>query len=220
MGYSEDPGRQDLQRNIKSIVEISEKWLGRLRRRELWVRRASAFLTAILVSLAVGGGLAGFLFLEGRFNTILTEPRLVFFVAGTVLLAGIVSGIARYFWLKRKQNAGLMELTNLVSEIKKIELQANAPGFTENALSLADKITSLLPEMVRKRSQDPLLFGAVALIIATVFGNNLGVGILVGAIVWIYFRYETRKTYEQEISKLEEQRKLFEKRKNEFLETL
>ena len=93
-------------------------------------------------------------------------------------------------------------------------------AITENALYLADKILTLLPEQVRKRGQDSLLFGVVAFIVAEIVGRNLAVAILVGAIVWLYFRYEFTKTYEQEMSKLEEQKRVFEKRKKDFMETM
>ena len=93
-------------------------------------------------------------------------------------------------------------------------------GITEDALSLAEKIMTLLPELVRKRDQDSLLFGVVAFIVAGIVGSNLAVAILVGAMVWLYFRYETTKTYEQETSKFEEQKRIFEQRKKDFIATL
>ena len=93
-------------------------------------------------------------------------------------------------------------------------------GITGDALSLADKIVTLLPELVRKRNQDSLLFGVVAFIVAALVGRNIAVAILVGAMVWLYFSYETRKTYEQEISKFEEQKRVFEQRKKDFIDTL
>ena len=79
---------------------------------------------------------------------------------------------------------------------------------------------ALLPVLVRKRSLDSLLFGVVAFILGSIIGHNGAVGILVGVIVWLYFRYEFGKTYEGEIAKLGQQKSLFEQRKREFLESL
>jgi Flp pilus assembly protein TadB len=141
---------------------------------------------------------------------------------GAAFLAGLISGFATYFLLKRKHEAQLTELSSLITEMKKIEEKANGgggEGITETALSLADKIVTLLPEIVRKRDQDSLLFGVAAFVVA-LFGGNFAVAILVGVIVWLYFRYEFRKTYEQEISKFEEQKRVFEQRKTDFIETL
>jgi hypothetical protein len=124
----------------------------------------------------------------------------------------------------------LRELTSLVAQMKKtisIEDQqekSSSPvegeGITENALSLADKILTLLPGLVRRRNQDSILYGIVAFILAGIIGMNPAVAILVGAIVWLYFRYETKKSYDQEIAKIEEQKKVLEQRKQDFLATL
>jgi hypothetical protein len=217
--------RQEIQSSLRSVVETSDKWLGRLRTRESRVRLASSFLTTILVFLVVGGGLAGFLFSQGQLSTLLQHPTLASSVAGAILLSGLAGGIATYFLMKRRHEAQLKELSSLITEMKKKmeeEQKANGnggEGITEDALSLADKIVTLLPEMVRKRNQDSLLFGVVAFILA-LFTGNFAVAVLIGVIVWLYFRYEFGKTYEKEISKLEEQKKIFEQRKKDFIETL
>jgi hypothetical protein len=228
---AEDPGRrQEIQLSLKSIVESSDNWLGRLKKRELHVRLASSFLTTLLAFAIVGGVLLGVVVIEfGAFGGLphfLQQPILDYSVAGAVLFAGLISGIATYFLLKRKHDAELNELSSLIMEMKKIEegQQKKTNGgssgaITENAISLADKIFMLLPEIVRKRDQDSMLFGVVAFIIA-LFGGNFAVAILIGVIVWLYFRYETRKRYEEEISKFEEQKKVFEQRKKDFIETL
>ena len=223
--------RQEIQFSLKSIVESSDKWLGRLRGRESRVRLASSFLTTILVFVTVGSSVLGFVVSQygWPYLTVLFQDRnLAYSLAGTVLLAGLISGFATYFLLKRKHDARLKELSSLITEMKKIgeeqqQKKANGgsgQGITEHALSLADKIVTLLPEIVRKRNQDSLLFGVVAFIVAALVGRNIAVAILVGAMVWLYFSYETRKTYEQEISKFEEQKRVFEQRKKDFIETL
>jgi len=222
--------RQEIQFSLKSIVESSDKWLGRLRGRESRVRLASSFLTTILVFVTVGASVLGFVVSQygWPYLTVLFQDRnLAYSLAGTVLLAGLISGFATYFLLKRKHDARLKELSSLITEMKKIEEEqqkkvngGGGEGITEDALSLADKIVTLLPELVRRRNQDSLLFGVVAFIVAALVGRNLAVAILVGAMVWLYFSYEARKTYEEEISKFEEQKRVFEQRKKDFIETL
>lgn len=127
--------------------------------------------------------------------------------------------------MRRRHESELKELSSLINEMKKRMAEAqqspgSGRGFTEEALSLAEKIMTLLPELVRKRNQDSFLFGIVAFIFTVTLSGNLAVGILVGVIVWLYFRYETRKTYDKEISKFEDQKRIFELRKSEFLESL
>ena len=132
------------------------------------------------------------------------NPSQAYPLAGFIFLAGLISGVGTYFILKRKHDPQLRELSSLITQMKKIEEEEtngkSAEGITESALSVADKILTLLPELVRKRNQDSLLFGAVAIVITATLGGNFAVAILVGIIVWLYFRYETRKTYDQEIS--------------------
>ncbi len=180
--------------------------------------------------MTVGASVLGFVVSQygWPYLTVLFQDRnLAYSLAGTVLLAGLISGFATYFLLKRKHDVRLKELSSLITEMKKIEekqqKKANdggGEGITEDALSLADKIVTLLPELVRRRNQDSLLFGVVAFIVAALVGRNLAVAILVGAMVWLYFSYEARKTYEEEISKFEEQKRVFEQRKKDFIETL
>jgi len=220
MDSVEDPRRrQEIQSNLKSIVESSDRWLGRLKRRELRVRFATAFLTTILVFAGVGIAVLVFLFSQGQLSAFLQHPNQSYSLITASGLSGLISGFATYFLLRRKHNAELKDLSSLITEMQKTNGK-DGRGITEDALSLADKILTLLPQLVRKRNQDSLLFGVVAFILAAIFGNNLAVGILVGVIVWLYFRYEAKKTYEQEISKFEEQRRVFEQRKKDFIETL
>jgi multisubunit Na+/H+ antiporter MnhC subunit len=249
MANPEDLGRrQQIQDSLKSIVESSDKSLGDLRKREARVRLASSIFTAILGALVVGAGVMAFFVVQGHLYTYFQGPnqpmsgappeltRAFGTAGGSAIAAGLICGFGTYFLLKRKHGAGLKEISSLIMEMKKKigenqQAQKNTSvdsanntgagkGITVDALSLADKIMALLPEIVRKRNQDSLLFGAIAFVIAAIVGHNAAIAILVGAIVWLYFRYETKKKYEQEIAKLEDQKKLFEQRKREFLETL
>jgi uncharacterized membrane protein (DUF106 family) len=148
-------------------------------------------------------------------------------LAGAAAIAGLISGIATYFLLKRKHDARMKDLSSLIAEMKKKtnEQQKNAnvgggEGITKEALSLAEKIVTVLPELVRKRKHDSLLFGAVAFIVTNVVVSNFVVAIIVGVLVWLYVRHRTKKTYEHEMSKYEEQKRVFEQRKKDFIDTL
>src|SRR2546425_9369777 len=106
MDSAEDSSRrQEIQVSLKSIVESSDKWLGRLRRRESRVRLASSFLTTILVFAAVGSAVLGFVLSQGQLDALFQNANLARSVAGVVLLAGLISGFATYFLLKRKHEA-------------------------------------------------------------------------------------------------------------------
>ena len=223
--------RQEIQSSLNSIVESSDKWLERLRRREFRVRLAGSFLTGSLVLMAVGAAaILGFYLSQGEEIDDFFEQQSLAFqfsLAGAAAIAGLISGIATYFLLKRKHDARMKDLSSLIAEMKKKtnEQQNNAnvgggEGITKEALSLAEKIVTLLPELVRKRKHDSLLFGAVAFIVTNVVVSNFVVAIIVGVLVWLYVRHRTKKTYEHEMSKYEEQKRVFEQRKKDFIDTL
>src|SRR5437016_14170247 len=132
--------RQEIQFSFKSIVESSDKWLERLRRRESRVRLASSFLTTILVFVTVGASVLGFVVSQygWPYLTVLFQDRnLAYSLAGTVLIAGLISGFATYFLLKRKHDARLKELSSLIIELKQIEEepQKTASGWSGEGIT-------------------------------------------------------------------------------------
>src|SRR2546425_4812426 len=119
MDSAEDSSRrQEIQFTLKSIVESSDKWLGRLRRRESRVRLATSFLTTILVFAAVGSAVLGFVISQGQLGGLFQDRNLNISVASAVLLVGLTGGFATYFLLKRKHEARLKELSSLITEMK------------------------------------------------------------------------------------------------------
>lgn len=225
--------RQEIQSSLNSIVESSDKWLERLRRREFRVRLAGSFLTGSLVLMAVGAAaILGFYLSQGEEIDDFFEQQSLAFqfsLVGAAAAAGLISGILTYFFLKRKHDTRMKDLSSLIIEMKKKtneQQQNNAnvvgggEGITKEALSLAEKIVTLLPELVRKRKHDSLLFGAVAFIVTNVVVSNLVVAIIVGVLVWLYVRHRTKKSYDHEMSKYEEQKRVFEQRKRDFIDTL
>lgn len=225
--------RQEIQSSLNSIVESSDKWLERLRRREFRVRLAGSFLTGSLVLMAVGAAaILGFYLSQGEEIDDFFEQQSLAFqfsLLGAAAAAGLISGILTYFFLKRKHDTRMKDLSSLITEMKKKtneQQQKNnanvgeGEGITKEALSLAEKIVTLLPELVRKRKHDSLLFGAVAFIVTNIVISNLVVAIIVGVLVWLYVRHRTKKSYEHEMSKYEEQKRVFEQRKKDFIDTL
>jgi uncharacterized membrane protein (DUF106 family) len=228
--------RQEIQSSLNSIVESSDRWLERLRRREFRVRLAGSFLTGSLVLMAVGAAaILGFYLSQGDDidDDFFEQQSLAFqfSLLGAAAAAGLISGIIAYFFLKRKHDTRMKDLSYLITEMKKktneqqqqnnnANVVSGGEGITKEALSLAEKIVTLLPELVRMRKHDSLLFGAVAFIVTNFVINNLVVAIIVGVLVWLYVRHRTKKSYEHEMSKYEEQKRVFEQRKKDFIDTL
>jgi hypothetical protein len=214
----ENPSEQsEIQSSLDSLVQSSEKWLGRLTKRESRVRLASSSLAAILVFATICWGLV-FLLSRGQIESILQDMNRLEPILGVAALAGAASGFATYVSLRRRHDAALKELSSIIEKMK-VAKSKEDEGITEDALSLTDKLFTLLPELARRRIQDPFLFGVLAFAIA-LFAGNLAIAILIGVIVWLYFRYETRKKYEEETLKFVEQKRAFEQRKRDFIESL
>ena len=206
--------------SLNSIVDSSVKLLQRLNRRERRVRIATSLLTAF-VGLGILAILGSILSQSTLLYLFFSHPRVGLAILGSSFIAMVASGIITYILLKKRHDARFAELSSLIIEMQKAAQQnATNHGIIEDAISLIDKITVLLPELVRRRLQDSFLFGALAFVISEAVSNSLPVALLIGAVVWLYFRYENSKTYEREISKLELQRRDFEKRRNDLLEKL
>ena len=229
--------RKEIQSSLNSIVQSASSWLSNVQKRESRVRLVSSFLTTSLVFVAVGLAVIAYFFSQGQLSfahfgnqaqVTMQEKFLIFSVGISALVAGVAAGITTYYLLKRKHNEELRGLSSLVSDMQsKIGQQqyketngSGGEGITADALTVADKIMALLPELVRKKNQDALLFGAVAFIIANIVGHNAGAAVIVGAVVWLFFRYEARKSREREMTRLEEQKRVFEQSKKDFLDSL
>lgn len=225
---TEDPNRQkEIRSDLRSIVDSSDRWLGRIRSRQFQVRLATSFLTAFIFLIITAAVFFAAITLSGV--SVFQNFRLIAVGGVSALAVFVASGILTYYLLKRRQEARLKDLSNLIAQMRKRLESASADeaqmagtdgGVIEDALSLADKTMVLLPELVRKRNQDTLLFGFAAFILALLIGRNPGIAVLVGVIVWLYFRYEMGKTYDREMARFEEQKKVLEQRKQDFLQTL
>ena len=115
--------RQEIQSSLNSIVESSDKWLERLRRREFRVRLAGSFLTGSLVLMAVGAAaILGFYLSQGEEIDDFFEQQSLAFqfsLVGAGAAAGLISGILTYFFLKRKHDTRMKDLSSLITEMKK-----------------------------------------------------------------------------------------------------
>ena len=210
---------QGIQGSLSSIIESSTRLLQRLKDRERSVRIASSVLTGFL-GLVIGAIIASILSQSIPYLFVF-NPKVAIILVGPPLITGVASGVITYLLLKRRHKMRLEELSSLIAEMENTnEQSAISHGIIEDAIRLADKTTTLLPQLVRRRHQDSILFGVVAFLVSDIITRSVPVAVLIGAIVWLYFRYENSRSYEREISRLELQRRAFEERRNNLMETL
>ena len=207
-----------IESNLDSIVEIAEKWMRRLKTRRQQVRLATAILTTLVVFFLFAGFTFGYILEEYSFAFFLGHSFVILALLGLIAVASLLSGLVAYFSLGRDQDTKLEDLSKTIGAIKKSEAESKGV-MTADVLALAEKILTLVPELVRKRNQDSFLFGLLAFVL-TVIPAKPPLALLIGVLVWLFFRYEMNKDYEKEVAKFEEQGKIFEQRKQEFLQTL
>ena len=103
--YSRDlKRRQEIQASLKSVVETSDSWLGRIRTREFRVRLASSFLTTVLGFVALIVVVLGSLVARNglQYFTVLISQDVALVGAAALLLflGAIASGVVTYYLLK------------------------------------------------------------------------------------------------------------------------
>jgi hypothetical protein len=213
---SQNHAREDeIGDSMGAIVDISEKWTQYIRTRESQVRVVKSFLAGALVFLATSAAIVAYELMENPVPYFFLHREILEGV-GVAAVVGLGCGVGLYVLFGRGKDPELEELRGLIANMKKASESERA---TENALSVTEKILTLLPKVVRRRTSDALLFGIAAFIIGSLFGTP-AVGIIVGVLVWLYFRYESNQSYEKQMSRLEDQKRAFEKEKKSFIESL
>ena len=79
----------------------------------------------------------------------------------------------------------------------------------EDGLRLIDSMHEALLAIKKGKMDSAFTNGAVAFIVVALFGLNVAVGLLTGAIVYLYFRFEAIREYENESRKYEESKREF-----------
>jgi len=224
-GSDASNNHEDIRLSLDSIIGISERWLSFLVRRQRQVSLAKAFLTAILVWTGTVAVVLAIVLEQDSLAYFTAHLGITLIIFASLLTVGGICGGAAYMFLGRKGNPKLKELSDLIARTKakrSVGGEGESTGAQEiagSALLETERILELLPQLVRTRNQDSLLFGIVAFVVASILARP-PIGILVGVIVWLYFRYETNRTYDRQLSKIDEQKRIFEQRKEEFLRNL
>jgi hypothetical protein len=218
MGVSDKNRESEIASTLSEIGSFSQKCSIRLVRRLNRVRIARSLLTGLLLFVGLSTVAVAIISTQLSFEVFEQNTRLVLTIFGSFILVGVMSGILYYLTLGKTHDATLAELSSLVEQTKGKENPNPTP--ISNTLSIADSILAILPKICRKRNQDSVLFGLVAAILALVIVHLPIVASIIGVVVWLYFRYQGNKTYSQEISRIESHRRLFERRKQEFIDGL
>jgi hypothetical protein len=195
---------QRTDQKLDDIVRDADEYYKYIKGRDLNETRLDVIVVSIVVwfaALTVVGisWIATFGYAKVTFNTVA-----LFALSATVIapLAGVVTYI-----FKRRRRFKFAELGVLLDKMK----QSGATS--EDGLHLMDAMHQAR-KVVKKRKLDSAFeYGVLAFIVVGLFGQNAGVGLLAGVIVYLYFRHEALKEYEKE-------EKRYQDSKRELLESL
>lgn len=208
--------KREIMASVEAIGRIGSRWSRYIKRREKRLVLAKSFLYGGLVFFALVSALVAYVASENDFAYFIAhrEEFVPYFEAS--ILLGLATLALSHFILSRRVEFKVRDLSELVDQLKE-----GSEGHEEawRALASTKKMLDVLPEIARPRTQDALVYGLVAFAMAAVIARAPA-GLLVGLAVFLYFRHEGMRTYQTELSRLEEQRRIFEEKMRSFAETL
>jgi len=221
-------GRDEIFSSLFEIFTRLEGLIGYLMRK----RRDEAGWLGILAAMLVWFfGVIGVLvvnFLADMYATkyFIEHPgsNLVYF--GFLLALSIPVGLTTYLSAKKRYTKEYIHWKNALKGLKKTvaESKAEEVSIVETTLQLMDQTSSWLPDVMKYKSEEALTYGFVAFLLTALVSANSPVGMpiasLIGAIVWLYFRYEKRKETAHQIRTFKAWRKKFEEGKDYFLKSV
>jgi hypothetical protein len=147
----------------------------------------------------------------------------------SVPILSLITGFVTYFYAKKSFTKQFLSHKTTLHELEKAinEKKAKKTNVTEKTLQLMDQMSYWVPKLVRYKSDEAQTYGFAAFLIVTfvsflsgTWSVGLPVSLLIGAIVWLYFRYEKRKEAELQIREFKAWKQKFEEEKSGFLETV
>jgi hypothetical protein len=205
--------------NLNSIVDTAEGLAAAFDEQQRRARLVRALLIGFIVSalaLTVVFAVLVTNYFSGFLNAHPVINGILFVGIAAASLFG-AAGAAYSLLSRRGRDRGLADLSALILQIK---ADSATQATTENGLLLADRILTLLPKVVRKKSEDPVLYGILCAIVALLLSRLAPLAVAVGIAVWLYFRRSMNASYRRGVEKIEGQKRLFDRCKEQYLESL
>jgi hypothetical protein len=147
----------------------------------------------------------------------------------SVPILSLIAGFVTYYCTKKSyiqpfmsHKTQVQELENAINENKAKEMK-----IIEKTLQLIDQMSSWIPKLKRYKGDEAQPYGITAfLIVAFVsflsgtWAVGLPISLLIGTMVWLYFRYEKRKEATLQVQEFKAWKQKFDEEKNAFLETI
>jgi hypothetical protein len=150
--------------------------------------------------------------------------NLIYF--GFLLALSFPIGLITYFYAKKRYTEEYVPWKNTLNRLKTTvaESKAEERNIIETTLQLLDQTSAWFLDVMKYKSEEALTYGLVAFLITAFISANSPIGVpialLIGVIVWLYFRYEKRKETAQQIQTFKAWKKKFEEGKDYFLKSV
>jgi Ca2+/Na+ antiporter len=204
-------------------------------------RMANSFIAAKQdearwVGVLAGGLVLILLFIVGvpliltNYNEYLNENPSVFpFLLLLVLVLSLFVGFLAYVYARKRYTRKFVSWSATIQQLRKTvtEHSEKDVNVIEKTLRLMDQMSDWVPRLLNYKSDEAFAYGFGAFLLVAfvslafaLMPLGLLFALLIGAIVWIYFRYEKRKEAEQQIQEFKSWKQKFEEGKASFLETV
>jgi hypothetical protein len=139
------------------------------------------------------------------------------------------SGFLTYSYAKKICAGQFVGHKKILRELKKTirEQKVTETSVIEKTLQLMDQMSDWVTKLPKYKSDEAFAYGFAAFLIVAfvsllteMWSIGLPVSLLVGVLVWLYFRYEKRKEAEQQVQEFKTWKRKFEEGKSTFLETV
>ena len=147
----------------------------------------------------------------------------------SVPILSVTAGAVAYFYAKKSAIKPFLLHKTKVQELEKAitENKATEMNIVEKTLQLMDQMSVWVPKLMYYKRDEAEAYGFISFFVVAIlsflsgtWSVGLPVSMLIGVIVWLYFRHEKRKEAELQIQEFKAWKHKFEEEKNSFLKTL
>lgn len=217
--------RDELFSSLSEIFDYMERLVNYLIRKRRDEARWLGVLTAVITWSFGVIGVVVVNFLADNYATkyFIEHPgsNIIYFALLSAL--SLPTGLMAYFYAKKRYVEKYMPWKKILDELKKslAENKAKERSMLEATLQLMDRTSEWVSETIKHKREEALIYGVAAFLITAFISAysplGLPVALLIGVIVWLYFRHEKQKEIAQQVKTYKAWRKKFEEGKESLL---
>jgi hypothetical protein len=157
------------------------------------------------------------------------NPSISIFLMLLVAALSLFTGFLAYVYARKRYTRNFVSWKDIIQQLRKAvtEHSRKDVNVIEKTLQLMDQMSGWLPKLLNYKNDEAVAYGFGAFLLVAfvslafeVMPLGLLFALLIGTIVWIYFRYEKRKEADQQIREFKSWKQKFEEGKASFLETM